>query len=63
MCNFTILGSVKIGYKNTLGAGNMIRESIKVGSKNFISMRSSVLKDVLDKEVWYSSPAKLQSNK
>ena len=63
MCNSTILGSVNIGPKNTIGAGNMIRENIKVGSESFIGMRSSVLKNVLDKEVWYGSPAKLQSKK
>lgn len=63
MSNSTLCGSVNIGPKNTIGAGNMIRDHIKVGSESFIGMRSSVLKNVLDKEIWYGSPAKLQRKK
>ena len=41
----------------------MIRDFTKVGSENFFGMRSSVLKDVLDKNIWDGSPAKLKGKK
>ena len=60
MCNSTLLGGVKLGMNNVVGAGVMFRDGTKVGSKNFFGMRSAVLKRVDDDEVWFGSPAKQQ---
>ena len=63
MCNSTLLGGVGLGTKNKVGAGTMFREGTNIGSENFFGMRSSVLKTVQHKEIWYGSPAKLQQKK
>ncbi len=64
MCNSTTLGSTSLGKKNIFGAGTMIRDNTEIGNNNFFGMRSSVLKPVKDKEIWYGTPAKfIKDNK
>ena len=36
MANSIISGSVNLGSKNIVGAGTIFRETVKVGSENFL---------------------------
>ena len=62
MANSTICGSSSLGKKNILGAGTMIKDNTKIGNNNFFGMRSSLVSNVKDKEVWSIHHAKFLKN-
>ncbi len=59
--NSSVSGGVNIGNSVLLGAGTQIRQNVKILSDITIGMGSIVVKDLIDKGVYFGSPAIIRS--